>query len=45
MEKVRDRFAGLATPGAKTIEVQGPSGTTGAPAAPAADAKGGDKKG
>ncbi|MDQ2871430.1 MAG: GWxTD domain-containing protein, partial [Acidobacteriota bacterium] len=28
MEKVRDRFAGLATPKAKSIGVEGPSGTT-----------------
>ena len=34
IEKIRDRFAGIATPGAKTIDVQGPSGT--AEAAPAA---------
>jgi len=32
IERVRDRFAGIATPGAKTIDVQGPSGTV--PAAP-----------
>ncbi|MEP7132326.1 MAG: VWA domain-containing protein [Acidobacteriota bacterium] len=44
MDKVRDRFAGLATPKAKSIGVEGPSGTTeatapspsGTPTAPAA---------
>lgn len=38
IEKIRDRFAGIATPGSKSIDVQGPSGTT-APA-PAAGAAG-----
>ncbi|HXM75458.1 MAG TPA: GWxTD domain-containing protein, partial [Thermoanaerobaculia bacterium] len=36
MEKVRDRFAGLGTPDAKPIGVEGPSGT--APSAPAGPA-------
>ncbi len=31
MEKVRDRFAGLATPKAKSIGVEGPSGSTAPP--------------
>jgi GWxTD domain-containing protein len=35
IEKSRDRFAGVATPGAKAIEVQGPSGTTTTTTAPA----------
>ena len=38
MEKVRDRFAGLATPKAKSIGVEGPSGSTDATPAPPASA-------
>jgi Ca-activated chloride channel family protein len=44
MEKVRDRFAGLATPGAKTIGVEGPSGTT-APATGSSSSSSGPAKG
>ena len=39
LEKVRDRFAGVATPGAKSIGVEGPSGST-APGATASAAPG-----
>ncbi|HXM78330.1 MAG TPA: VWA domain-containing protein [Thermoanaerobaculia bacterium] len=42
MEKVRDRFAGLGTPDAKPIGVEGPSGTApSAPAGPASSAQAG----